>query len=159
MKDQHAFAGRPNQEEDMMDTWETVNALDRILDDVMHRSVGTATNPRSFVPAIDVRTSEEEVVLQCDLPGVRQEDLELMLENHRLTIKGHRKFDAKDDEHVVIGRAYGTFSRVVSLGETLDDEHLSAQLADGVLTVRIPKQPKAKPRKIQIGVTSKQLGE
>jgi HSP20 family protein len=55
------------------------------------------------------------------------------------------------DEQVMLGRAYGAFKRTFNLPEHLDEEKLEAQLADGVLTIRIPKHPKAKPRKIQIG--------
>jgi HSP20 family protein len=54
-------------------------------------------------------------------------------------------------EQVMLGRPYGAFKRTLNLPEHLDEEKLEAQLADGVLTIRIPKHPKAKPRKIQIG--------
>jgi HSP20 family protein len=61
----------------------------------------------------------------------------------------------------MLGRAYGSFSRSYTLPDALDDEKLAAQLADGVLTIRIPKLPKAQPRKIQIGgnADAKQLKE
>jgi HSP20 family protein len=142
-------------------TWDAVSTLDRMFDDVMGSALGTATNSRKFDPAIDVRASDSEVVFVCDVPGVKQEDLEVTLENHVLTIKGTRKFDSQENEQVMLGRAYGTFSRSFTVPDTLDEENLAAHLADGVLTVRIPKHPKAKPRKIQIGNGggSKQLKE
>ena len=145
----------------MLTTWNAVSTLDRMLDDVMGSAFGTATNPRTFDPAIDVRTSENEVVFHCDVPGVKQDDLEVTLENHVLTIKGTRKFDSQENEQVMLGRAYGAFNRSFTLPDTLDEENLAANLAEGVLTVRIPKQPKAKPRKIQIGGSgdAKQLKE
>lgn len=145
----------------MLTAWDAVSTLDRMFDDVMGSAFGTATNSRTFDPAIDVRASENEVVFICDVPGVKQEDLEVTLENHVLTIKGARRFDSKDNEQVVLRRAYGSFSRSFTLPDTLDEENLSAGLAEGVLTVRIPKHPKAKPRKIQIGGGSetKQLNE
>jgi HSP20 family protein len=90
-------------------------------------------------------------VFHCDVPGVKQEDLEVTLENHVLTIKGTRRFDGKESEQVMLGRGYGAFSRSFTLPDALDDDHLTANLADGVLTVRIPKEPKAQPRKIAIG--------
>lgn len=145
----------------MLTTWDAVSTLDRMFDDVMGSAFGTATNSRTFDPAIDVRASESEVVFICDVPGVKKEDLEVTLENHVLTIKGTRKFDGKEDERVMLGRAYGAFHRAYTLPDSLDEENLSAHLADGVLTLRIPKQPKAKPRKIQIGggPEAKQLEE
>ena len=142
-------------------TWDAVSTLDRMVDDVMGSAFGTATNTRKFDPAIDVRANDSEVVFICDVPGVKQEDLEVTLENHVLTIKGTRKFDSQENEQVMLGRAYGPFTRSYTLPDTLDEENLAANLADGVLTVRIPKHPKAKPRKIQIGGgrESKQLKE
>jgi HSP20 family protein len=132
-----------------------------MFDDVMGSAFGTATSNRTFTPAIDVRAGDTEVALVCDVPGVKQEDLEITLANHVLTIKGTRRFDTRDNEQVMLGRAYGSFSRSYTLPDALDDEKLSAQLADGVLTIRIPKLPKAQPRKIPIGGTAdaKQLKE
>ena len=145
----------------MLTTWDAVSTLDRMFDDVMGSAFGTATNSRTFDPTIDVRASESEVVFLCDVPGVKQDDLEVTLENHVLTIKGTRKFDSRDNEQVMLGRAYGAFSRAFTLPDTLDEENLSANLADGVLTVRIPKHPKATPRRIVIGggTGAKQLEE
>ncbi|MGD0679929.1 MAG: Hsp20/alpha crystallin family protein [Polyangiaceae bacterium] len=144
----------------MLTRWDAVTTLDRMFDDVMGSMLGTATSPRTFDPAIDVRANENEVTFICDVPGVKQEDLEVTLENHVLTIKGTRKFESKDDEQVMLGREYGSFTRAYTLPDYVDDANLVASLADGVLTIRIPKQAKAKPRKIQIGNGhSKQLKE
>jgi HSP20 family protein len=145
----------------MLTRWDAVSTLDRMFDDVMGSMLGTATSTRTFDPAIDVHASDSEVVFVCDVPGIKQDDLEVTLENHVLTIKGTRKFDSKEDEQVMLGRAYGSFTRSYTLPDVVDDEKLTAHLADGVLTVRIPKQARAKPRKIQIssGDDSKQLKE
>lgn len=144
----------------MLMTWNAVSTLDRMLDDVMGSAFGAATSPRTFDPAIDVQTAEHELVLYCDVPGVKQDDLEVTLQNHILTIKGMRRLENDANEHVIRGRAHGSFARSFTLPDTLDDERLAADLADGVLTVRIPKQPKGKLRKIQIGGGSaKQLNE
>ena len=140
----------------MLNAWTTVSALDRMLDDVMGSAFGTATNYKNFEPAIDVHASEDEVLFVCDAPGVKQEDLEITLENHVLTIKGTRKFDGSERQQVMLGRPYGAFSRAFTLPDALDEDNLSANLADGVLTIRIPKHAKAKPRRIQIGGGSEQ---
>lgn len=145
----------------MLTTWDAVSTLDRMFDDVMGSTFGTAMHSRTFDPATDVRTSDDEIVFVCDVPGVKQEDLDITLENHVLTISGTRRLDRKEGEHVVLGRSYGSFRRAYTLPDSLDDQNLAASLADGVLTVRIPKHPKAKPRKIPIGGGNgtKQLGE
>jgi HSP20 family protein len=136
----------------MFATWQAVSSLDRIFDDVMGSTLGTATNARRFEPTIDVRANQEEVVLVCDVPGVKQEDLEITVENQVLTLKGARKYASKENEQVKLERAYGAFQRAFTLPDHLDAGRLEASLADGVLTIRIPKVAKAKPRKITIGI-------
>lgn len=145
----------------MLNTWNAVATLDRMLDDVMGSAFGTAMSSRTFDPAFDVRTSDSDVTLVWDMPGVAREDVEITLSDHVLTLKASRRFDSKDNERVILGRAYGSFTRSYTLPESLDEQHLTAELADGVLTVRIPKRPEAQPRKIQIGQGSapKQLTE
>lgn len=135
----------------MMKAWDAASALDRMFDDVMGATLGTATNARAFVPDIDVRTSDDEVRVVCDVPGLKREDIEVVLENHVLTIRGTRKFESKNDEQVVLGRSYGSFVRQFTLPDALDEDNLSATLADGVLTVAVPKRPKARPIRIPIG--------
>ena len=131
-------------------TWQTVSNLDRFIDDVMGSALGAATNPRTFNPSVDVRASDNEVRVICDVPGVRREDLDITLENRVLTIKGSRSFESNENEQVMLGRSYGEFQRQFALPDSLDDTNLSANLANGVLTVTIPKQPKARPTKIRI---------
>lgn len=145
----------------MLTAWDAVSTLDRMFDDVMGSAFGTATNPQAFDPSIDVRANENEMAFICDVPGVKQEDLEVTVENHVLTLKGTRRFESKEDEQVMLGRAYGAFKRSFTLPDYLDDSNLDAHLADGVLTIRIPKHAQAKPRRIQIGTgsSSKQLKE
>lgn len=145
----------------MLNTWSAISTLERMVDDVMGSTFGTATNSQAFNPAIDVRANDTEVALVCDVPGVKREDLEITIANRVLTIKGARHFDSSASEQVMLGRSYGSFNRSFTLPDTLDEEKLAAELVDGVLTLRIPKAPKAQPRKIQIGSGSdnKQLNE
>jgi HSP20 family protein len=145
----------------MLTTWDAVSTLDRMLDDVMGSMLGTATSPRTFEPTIDVHATEDEVVFVCDVPGVKREDLEITVDNHVLTLKGIRKFEGNEGEQMMLGRAYGSFQRAFPLPDDLDDANLTATLADGVLTIHLPKHAKAKPRKIQIvgGQESKRLKE
>lgn len=134
----------------MYTMWQAVSTLDRMLDDVMGSAMGTATNYGNFTPAIDVRANDTELVFLCDVPGIPQDNLEITLENHVLTLKGTRTFESKEDEQVMLGRAYGSFTRSFTLPDSVDESQLSADLADGILTIRIPKNEKARPRQIQI---------
>ena len=128
--------------------------LDRLFDDVMTGVAGTAfgaSSPvRGFSPAFDVRANEEEIVVTADVPGIKQDDLEITLDDGVLTVKGQRRYEGNGKDKVWLGRSYGSFTRSFTLPETVDPERLSADLADGVLTIRVAQQPKAKPRKITI---------
>jgi HSP20 family protein len=139
----------------MLSVWDPVRLFDRMVDDVMHASLGTATNARSYAPEVDVRSNGERLVFSFDVPGVKKEDLDITLESGVLTVKGSRKFEPTGaKEQLLLGRSYGTFSRAFSLPEHLDEEKLSANLADGVLTIEIPKLQKAQPRRITVGGAS-----
>jgi HSP20 family protein len=152
-----------------MNAWNAFPMLDRLLDDVMTAgggtALGTSSPVRSFTPAIDVRANEEEIVFTADVPGLKHEDLEITLDDGVLTIKGQRRYEgnSKDSKDKIwLGRSYGSFARSFTLPDTVDPERLSADLADGVLTVRVAQQPKAKPKRITIAPrrsAPQQLGE
>jgi HSP20 family protein len=141
----------------MSNAWNAFPMLDRLLDDVMTgvagTSLGTAAPARNFAPAIDVRANNDEIVFTADVPGLKQQDLEITLEEGVLSIKGQRRYEGNGKDKVWLGRSYGAFERSFTLPDTVDPDRLSADLADGVLTVRVAQSPKAKPRKITIGVT------
>ena len=129
--------------------------LDRFFDDVMGDVGGTALGRNGsqsvYAPAIDVRASDEQLVFVCDVPGLKHEDLEVTLEDNVLTIKGERRYEGNEKDRVWLGRAYGVFSRSFTLPDVVDGERMTADLEHGVLTITVPKLPKAQPRKIQIG--------
>ena len=135
----------------MFTAFDAVPMLDSVFDDVMGSALGYATKTARFAPAVDVIAKEHEIVFQLDVPGVKSENLEITLENRVLSIKGARKYEAgPNEQQMLLGRAYGEFSLRYTLPETVNGEQLVACLADGVLTLRVPKHPKTQPRKIQI---------
>lgn len=137
----------------MLPTWNAASALDRVFDDVMRSAYGAATNPRTYEPDVDVHATADRFVLRFDVPGVKRENLDITIEKNVLTVTGNRTYEQSEgsQERVMLGRAYGSFRRSFALPEGIDDAHLSAHLQDGVLTVEVPRQPRAKPRKVEIG--------
>src|SRR5580700_1209353 len=109
----------------MLARWNAVSTWDRMLDDVMGSMVWTAKTARTLDPSVDVRASENEFVFVCDVPGVKREDIEVSLENRVLTIKGSRKFDGRENEQVVLERAYGSFNRAFTLPDSVDEASLT----------------------------------
>jgi len=142
----------------MITVWNTSSPLDRFFDqvmnDVMGKPLGGSFAAASFTPSVDVQTTESELTLSLDVPGLKQEDLELQIENGVLTVKGERKYKGDTRERAWLGRSYGAFRASYTLPDYVDLEHVTAHLADGVLTVRAPKHERAKPKKIAISLES-----
>lgn len=109
---------------------------------------------RSRAPAMDVEETPDEFLVTCDLPGVEQKDLELTVANNILTIKGKKRPRAASAG----ARIYrdeiwsGDFQRTLSLPRAADPDKISAELQNGVLTVRLPKREEVKPKQISVSV-------
>lgn len=108
---------------------------------------------RAFVPTFDVVENGDSYLLTADLPGVREEDLEITLHQNRLTVSGKRDAEERKEgeSYYLYERRHGSFSRSFSLPEDADAESVDAKLEDGVLRLRIGKSAEAQPRKIQLG--------
>lgn len=107
---------------------------------------------RSWIPAVDLRQSDNDFSIIVDLPGMKKGDIHLTVENDTLILSGERKFENLENKQSYsrIERAYGNFSRSFSLPSNVDTENVKAEFNDGVLTVTIPKLEKAKTREISI---------
>jgi HSP20 family protein len=124
--------------------------LDRLTQQVFGNNQGTWSRPTPM--PMDAYRVGDEFVVAFDLPGVSPDAIELDVERNVLTVKAERR-PATGTEHVemqVSERPLGMFSRQLFLGDTLDTERISAHYDSGVLTLRIPVAPQAKPRKISI---------
>jgi HSP20 family protein len=106
----------------------------------------------AFVPAFEVKETNDAFILKGDLPGVAEADLDIAVHNNVLTVSGSRQSeDRKEGESFALyERQYGSFSRSFSLPDTADGERVEAKLDAGVLTLTIWKKAEAKPRKIAL---------
>ena len=109
---------------------------------------------RRWVPAMDLLETVDHFVLRADLPGLRQEDVAIELEDNVLTISGERKaeHEERQEGYYRVERAFGGFSRSLTLPKGVDASAVTAEFDNGVLEVRIPKPEERKPQKISIGV-------
>jgi HSP20 family protein len=124
--------------------------LDRLTQQVFGNVPGTWSRPTAM--PMDAYRAGDEFVVAFDLPGVSPDAIELDVERNVLTVKAERRSTA-EGEHVemqVAERPLGVFSRQLFLGDTLDTENIAATYEAGVLTLRIPVAPQAKPRKIAV---------
>ena len=122
----------------------------RELDRLTSQVFGTPARPAAM--PIDAYRAGETFVVEFDLPGVTPESIDLTVERNVLTVHAKRERRPEAAELIVAERPFGTFSRQLFLGETLDTEHMSAQYSDGVLRIEIPVAEQAKPRKVEIQV-------
>lgn len=121
----------------------------RDLDRLAQQVFGTPARPAAM--PFDAFRRGDDLVAQFDLPGVDPSSIDLTVERNVLTVHAERHRDTSEDVELLVGeRPYGTFSRQLFLGETLDTEHIVAEYADGVLTLRLPIAEKAKPRRVPI---------
>jgi HSP20 family protein len=110
----------------------------------------------SFVPAVDVYEDAQKVVLKLEVPGIEEKDLDVRVENHTLTVKGERKFEAEEKEQNFhrIERRYGSFYRAFTLPSTVDTENVKAAYNAGVLKLELAKKAEAQPKQIKINVAA-----
>jgi HSP20 family protein len=112
------------------------------------------TPVRSFVPAADVVVTDENVTVVMDVPGLTADDLEIELVDDALTVRGERTFpyQTNGDQRAWqrLERGYGRFERVLQVPQGLDADRIQAEMADGVLTLRIPMPAARKPQRIEI---------
>lgn len=137
-----------------------LNSLQSEMNRLFTSLFDTPTRPstgelnRRWVPAMDLIESGDHYLLQADLPGMSEQDINIELEAGVLRISGERKLARSEDKRGLrrIERAYGSFSRSLTLPDGVNPEAVEASFDRGVLEVRIPKPEQAKPRKVSISV-------
>lgn len=109
----------------------------------------------AWVPPVNVEEAQDELVLTAELPGMKEGDIDIELENNVLTIRGEKQETRHEEQdesrrYHVWERRYGSFQRSFTLPRTVKAEEISASFQEGVLYVHMPKVAEAQGRKIQI---------
>ena len=106
----------------------------------------------AFSPSFEVKETADSFVVRADVPGVKDEDIDISLHNNVLNISGVRNAEERkeDDSYFLYERQYGSFSRSFALPEAADGEKVEAKIDGGVLTLTIGKKVSASPRKIAL---------
>jgi len=138
--------------------WEPIreiNTLNRLFGTVFDAPLpSNGATLRRWMPAMDLVETGEHYVLRADLPGLAEEDVNIEVDERVLTVSGERKAEHAEtkDGYRRVERAFGSFSRALTLPEGIDAEAVTASFDKGVLEVQIPKPAQRKPRRISIGV-------
>ena len=106
----------------------------------------------AWAPSVDIYENKDQIVLEAELPGMKQEDFDLSIENNVITLRGERRFEKTDDtdNYHRVERSYGSFTRSFTLPQTVSAEGASAEYNNGVLRVTLPKKEETKARRIQV---------
>ena len=108
-----------------------------------------------WAPLVDVMETDMDFQIRAELPGVEKKDVKLSFEGRVLLISGHRdqEKEEKGKRYHRVERAYGRFARSFTVPDSVDGQKVTAELKNGMLTVRLPKSEKARPKSIEVQVT------
>lgn len=111
----------------------------------------------AFRPNLDVAETNDAFVINVDLPGVSEEEVDVSVTGNRLTVSGRREAEEiqEGDRYVALERSYGSFTRSFVLPDSADLEHIQAELTSGVLRIEVPKRGEMQGRKISIQSSAK----
>ncbi len=113
----------------------------------------------AWTPAMDVYETDKKFVVKAELPGMKEDDIDVSVTGDTLIIKGEKQAESEinEDNYYSIERTYGSFSRSIVLPSTENPEKIEAKYEDGVLEVSLPKFAEVKPKKVK--VSSKRKSE
>jgi HSP20 family protein len=140
--------------------WEPVRELDslqsdmnRLFDRFFGSTSGNGPTQRRWIPARDIAETDDSVVLRSDLPGVKEDDVQIEVKDGVLTVSGERRdeHEEKGEDFHRVERSFGRFSRSLSLPDGVDPDKVEANFDNGVLEVRIPKPEETQPTRVEIG--------
>jgi HSP20 family protein len=115
-----------------------------------NRPVAERRAQETVCPDVDIFEGKDEYILQAEMPGVGKDGLELTLENNELRIRGRRSVEEIKADVVYRESRPADYVRVFELDPTIETSKISAKMEQGLLTLRLPKAEKVKPRKIAI---------
>lgn len=159
---------------DPLSTWDDIlsphtlrRQIDQLFEDFFSSSAlgPVAGGGRSFVPTLELSESESEYVMNAELPGMTENDIQVEVDDQNcLTIRGEKKSETSESRggREYSERSYGHFTRTVQLPNAVDASKIVANFENGVLELHVPKTAQANVRSIPIGKSkgeSKQVGE
>ena len=126
--------------------------VNRLFDDLLDSGDGAPARGSAAPPAVEVHQDDDKVEITAELPGVREADIDLTVEDGVLTLRGEKRTARTDEQHGYSERSYGSFERRIALPANVDEDRCTAEFRDGVLTVTLPRSAdKQRGRRIPLG--------
>ncbi|TIQ95225.1 Hsp20/alpha crystallin family protein [Mesorhizobium sp.] len=134
--------------------------VNRLFDDVF-RGLGSGLPSLGGVsafgagwPSVEISDNEKEIKVAAEVPGLDEKDIEVLLDDGVLTLKGEKRSETEDKERQFSERIYGRFERRIPLGYEIEEDKIDARFKNGVLTVMLPKTAKAQSQAKRIEIKS-----
>jgi HSP20 family protein len=121
----------------------------------LHEQIGqlVGTDAPGWTPAVDLYETASDFILTADLPGLSRDQIDISVDENRVVIRGERQegpIDLPCEQFHRVERGHGRFSRSFALSDTIDVSRVSADLKDGILTIRIPKAGGRGARRVSV---------
>jgi HSP20 family protein len=137
----------------------TLNELRREFDNAVGSVSGAVSRSCSTHPPVSIWDNECHVVVEVDVPGVQQSDLEVSVEDRVLTVSGNRRPSKHGGEPKNLDGRFGKFCRAIKLHESLDTTSIQAELDNGILILSIPRRVESQPRTIPVAIRPRSTDE
>jgi len=163
IEEQNIIDNRVNKKENIMNRdllpWSPLReimSLRETVDRFFEEPSLMSKNPVLFHPTVGIRETDKELIIEADLPGVEEKDIELEVENDKIIIRGERKLkeEIKKENYYHLESSYGSFSRIIGLPNYVDANQADAKMENGILEIKLPKVEEKKSKKIQIKSTA-----
>jgi HSP20 family protein len=109
-----------------------------------------SSGPQGWAPAVDLCETASAFIFTAELPGLSREQIRIQVTDGRLTLQGRRDARTSCEQYHQVERGHGEFCRTFALPQPVDAENVQADLADGVLTITVPKGPAGGPRRVPV---------
>lgn len=132
--------------------------VNRLFDDVLRTSgllsFGRASAVGAAWPNVEITDNDKEIKVTAEVPGLEEKDVEVLLADGVLTVKGEKRSETEDKDRQFSERYYGRFERRIPLGLEVEEDKIDARFKNGVLTVTLPKTEKAQSQVKRIAIKS-----
>jgi HSP20 family protein len=149
----------PSRDRDEGDPFMTLHReMNRLFDDVFRgfdRAPFGSMSRMANWPQVEVIENDKDVRVSAELPGMDEKDIEVLMGDGVLTIRGEKKSEVEDKERAFSERTYGRFERRIPLAWDVKEDKIDAAFRNGVLTVTMPKSPESKPNAKRIAINQK----
>jgi HSP20 family protein len=135
--------------------------MDRLFDQLTQTSWGDTTptqHNQDWVPAVEVKETDAQVILRAEVPGVSAEDLDIQVTRNAVAITGEHRYENKSEDNGYYRSEfrYGQFQRIVPLPSKVENEQVKAEFKDGILTLTMPKAEDERRKVFKVNLTAEQ---